>query len=239
MLTAKTQSELGADDDLVLVHAAKQGHLAAFEQLVERYTTMIFRVSVHIMNSPEDAEEIVRDACLKDFQHLHNFEERGRFSTWLTRIAVNEALIRLRRSRRVPSVSMDDHTDESRPLVERIADWRPDPGQLYGKAQFKEILQQALVSLPDTFRVVFVLRDVEGLSSAETAEMLQLSIPTIKTRLFRARLELRQRLSPYFERKGSAIQSSLRRKRILGILNEAGKLLDRQTMWMGVAARAR
>src|SRR3984957_12038823 len=129
MLTAKTQSELGADDDLVLVHAAKQGHLAAFEQLVERYTTMIFRVSVHIMNSPEDAEEIVQDAFLKAFQHLHNFEERARFSTWLTRIAVDEALIRLRRSRRVPTVSMADHN--SGPLVERIADWRRNPEPLY------------------------------------------------------------------------------------------------------------
>jgi RNA polymerase sigma-70 factor (ECF subfamily) len=95
----KRQQQIDTSDDVALVHAAKQGEMGAFEQLVERHTAMIFRVAMHIMNSREDAEDIVQDAFLKAFQHLQRFEERSRFSTWLTRIAVNVALERTRGAR--------------------------------------------------------------------------------------------------------------------------------------------
>jgi RNA polymerase sigma-70 factor (ECF subfamily) len=209
MSIRKTQCELDASDDVALVHAAKQGDMAAFEQLVKRHTALIFRVAMHIMASREDVEDIVQDAFLSAFQHLQRFEERARFSTWVARIAVNTALMKLRSLRRVTTISIDQEAEEGGALADKVADWKPNPEQLYSRAELREILQQALASLPDGYRVVFLLRDVEGLSVADTAEMLGLSIPNVKARLFRARLKLRERLSPYFERSRNATESSV------------------------------
>jgi RNA polymerase sigma-70 factor, ECF subfamily len=214
MSVRKIQSELDAAEDIALVHAAKQGDVDAFEQLVDRHTPMIFRVTMNIMNSREDAEDIVQDAFLKAFQHLQRFEERSRFSTWLTRIAVNAALMKLRSLRRVTPVSLDQEGDEGGTLAEKVADWKPNPEQLYSQSELREILQRALASLPHAYRVVFLLRDVEELSVADTAEMLALTVPNVKARLFRARLKLREYLGRYFERTGRATAPALPFKRI-------------------------
>ncbi|MGD0796887.1 MAG: sigma-70 family RNA polymerase sigma factor [Acidobacteriaceae bacterium] len=199
--TANTQPRPDAIDDNALVYAAKQGDTAAFEQLVRRHTAVILRVAMHILGSREDAEDVVQDAFLKAFRNLQQFEERARFSTWLTRIAVNEALMKLRGARRARTVSMDEEAEAGISLGDRIADWAPNPEQLYSRAQLKGILQEAFASLPDHQRTVFLLRDVEGLSIAETAELLGLSVPCVKTRLLHARLKLRQRLSECFARR--------------------------------------
>ena len=214
MSVTTTQPELDASDDLALVHAAKQGDMAAFEQLVKRHTAMAFRVAMHIMNSREDAEDIVQDAFLKAFLNLQHFEERSRFSTWLTRIAVNAALMKLRSSRRATTVSIDQEADEGGTLADKVADWKPNPEQLYSRTELRAILQRALASLPHSYRVVFLLRDVEGVSVADTAEMLGLSVPNVKARLFRARLKLREHLSRYFERGRNAPGTSLPLKQI-------------------------
>jgi RNA polymerase sigma-70 factor, ECF subfamily len=203
------QHELETSDDVVLVHSAKTGNMAALEELIKRHTTMIFRVAMHITNSREDAEDVVQDAFLKAFQHLHHFEERARFSTWLKKIAVNEALSKVRNSRRWRMVSVDEETEGALPLAASIADWRPNPEQDYGRTELREILQQALASLQHSYRVVFLLRDVEGLSIAETAELLGLCVPNVKARLFRARLKLRKFLSRYFEERNTANETSL------------------------------
>jgi RNA polymerase sigma-70 factor, ECF subfamily len=208
------QRELDSSDDVALVHAAKLGDMAALELLLKRHTTLIFRVAMHILGLPEDAEDVVQESFLKAFQHLQHFEERARFSTWLTRIAVNEALTKLRSSRRVTTVSIHEETDESTTMADKVADWRPNPEQLYNRAELREILRQALASLPHSYRVVFLLRDVEGLSILETAEMLGLCVANVKARLFRARLKLRKFLSRYFE-KG---ESNSRMQHILGEL---------------------
>jgi RNA polymerase sigma-70 factor (ECF subfamily) len=194
-----TKRELGTSD-VALVYSAKQGDMTAFEELIERHTAMIFRIAMNITGSREDAEDVVQDTFLKAFQHLRHFEERARFSTWLTRIAVNEALTKLRRSRRSQTISIDEEADESMSLGDRIADWRPNPEQSYNGAQLRALLQESLASLPDHYRVVFLLRDVEGLSIADTAGMLGLSVPNVKSRLLNARLKLRQGLSRHFER---------------------------------------
>lgn len=141
----------------------------------------------------------MQDAFLKAFLHLQDFEERSRFSTWVTRIAVNEALTRLRHSRRSPTISVDDRTDESMSLGYRIADWKPNPEQHYNTYQLRKLLQEALFSLPDRQKLVFLLRDVEGLCIADTAELLGLSVPNVKTRLMRARLKLRRSLRQHIE----------------------------------------
>jgi len=215
------EHEFDTSEDVALVHTAKDGNVAALEQLIKRHTAMIFRVAMHITNSREDAEDVVQDAFLKAFQHLQHFEERARFSTWLTKIAVNEALRRLRDSRRAPMVSMDEETEETKPFSDRIADWRPNPEQLYSRTELREILQQALASLQHSYRVVFLLRDVEGFSIAETAELLGLCVPNVKARLFRARLKLRKFLSRYFEHGETTTDPTLPLEHIISELRAA------------------
>jgi RNA polymerase sigma-70 factor, ECF subfamily len=210
----KTRRELGTSEDVALVCSAKQGDMAAFDELTKRYSPMIFRIAMRIAGSREDAEDIVQDAFLKAFLHLQGFEERSRFSTWVTMIAVNEALTRLRRSRKTLTVSIDDRTDENISLEDKIADWRPNPEQHYNTFQLRKLLDKALFSLPDRQKVVFLLRDVEGLRITDTAEMLGLSVPNVKTRLLRAHLKLRRSLKPHIEHGSSGVRPVLTPRKI-------------------------
>jgi RNA polymerase sigma-70 factor (ECF subfamily) len=203
MTTRETQPELGRRDDVSLVRSAKQGEMAAFEELVARHTDMILRIATHITNSREDAEDAVQEAFLNAYLHLQHFEERSRFSTWLTRIAINEALGKLRRSRRAPQLSIDEEIGECGPPADGVSDWISNPEEMYGRTQLRRILQEAVASLPDAYRVVFLMRDVEGLSTADASEALGLTVPSVKARLLRARLKLRKGLSPHFERGGA------------------------------------
>jgi len=188
-----------AVDELTLVRAAKAGDISAYEQLVRRYDRNVFRIAQHITHNREDAEDVVQDAFLKAYENLAKFQEQSKFYTWLVRIAVNEALMRLRRRRPERTVSLDEDVRTEEDTVPReVADWSPNPEQLYSQAEMREILQRTIQGLPPGFRTVFVLRDVEGLSTEETAEALDLSIPAVKSRLLRARLQLRERLNKYF-----------------------------------------
>src|SRR3954470_2235862 len=189
-----------ASDELALVRAAKGGNIDAFEQLVKRYDRNVFRIAQHITQNHEDAEDVVQEAFLKSFQNLNNFQEQSKFYTWLVRIAVNEALMKLRRRRTGKLVSLDEGVQTEEDSVPReVADWSPNPEQLYTQAELRDILQKTIQGLPPSFRTVFVLRDVEGLSTEETAEALELSVPAVKSRLLRARLQLRERLNKYFK----------------------------------------
>jgi len=190
--------------DVALVERARNGDVSAFEQLVRQYDRQIFRVAQHITQNREDAEDITQDAFLKAYQKLDQFQGNSKFSTWLVRIAVNEALMKLRRRRPERTVSLDEDVKTEEDSVPReIADWSPNPEQLYKQAELKDILTRTIQGLPPSFRTVFVLRDVEGLSTEETAEALGLSIPAVKSRLLRARLQLRERLSRYFKKRES------------------------------------
>src|ERR671923_2947956 len=190
-------------DEMALVRAAKGGDMGAFEQLVKRYDRNIFRIAQHITQNREDAEDVVQDAFLKSFQNLEQFQEQSKFYTWLVRIAVNEALMKLRRRRTAKTVSLDEDVQTEDDSVPRdVADWAPNPEQLYDQGELKDILQRTIQGLPASFRTVFVLRDVEGLSTEETAEALGLSVPAVKSRLLRARLQLRDKLTRFFKRKG-------------------------------------
>ena len=191
-------------DDLVLVRAAKAGDMSAFEQLVKRYDRNIFRIAQHITQNREDAEDVVQDAFLKSYQNLNRFQEQSKFYTWLVRIAVNESLMKLRKRRTAKTVSLDEDVKTEEDSVPReVADWAPNPEQLYNQSELQEILGKTIQGLPSSFRTVFVLRDVEGLSTEETAEALDLSVPAVKSRLLRARLQLRDRLNRYFKKNGS------------------------------------
>ncbi len=189
-------------DELKLVRAAKAGDIGAFEQLVHRYDRNVFRIAQHITQNREDAEDVVQDAFLKSYENLKNFQEQSKFYTWLVRIAVNEALMRLRRRRPERMVSLDEEvkTDEDS-MPREVADWSPNPEQQYTQAELRDILTKTIQGLPSSFRTVFVLRDVEGLSTEETASALDLSIPAVKSRLLRARLQLRERLNKYFKKR--------------------------------------
>jgi RNA polymerase sigma-70 factor (ECF subfamily) len=185
-----------------LVQAAKKGDLEAFSELVRRYDRNVFRIAQHITHNEEDAQDVVQDAFLKAYQNLDQFQGNSKFYTWLVRIAVNEALMKLRRRRPERTVSLDEEVKtEEDSLPREVADWSPNPEQQYNQAELREILSKTIQGLPPGFRTVFVLRDVEGLSTEETAEALDLSIPAVKSRLLRARLQLRERLSRYFQRR--------------------------------------
>ncbi len=189
-------------DELRLVRAAKAGDIGAFEQLVHRYDRNVFRIAQHITQNREDAEDVVQDAFLKAYENLKNFQEQSKFYTWLVRIAVNEALMRLRRRRPERMVSLDEEVKTEEDTMPReVADWSPNPEQLYTQSELRDILTKTIQGLPSSFRTVFVLRDVEGLSTEETADALDLSIPAVKSRLLRARLQLRERLNKYFKKR--------------------------------------
>jgi RNA polymerase sigma-70 factor (ECF subfamily) len=188
-------------DEAVLVTEAKAGSYPAFEELVNRYEKKIYRLGLNITGSPEDAEDVLQETFLKAFQHLPDFREDSRFYTWLVRIGVNEGLMKLRRRRADKTVPIGDQMDEEGGVMPReFTDWKPNPEQILVRTEMKSILDAAAQSLPPTFRTVFFLRDVEGLSTAETAELLDLTESAVKARLFRARLQLREDLSKIFKR---------------------------------------
>ena len=202
MATIQKRAEEGVTDEMALVLAAKSGDLEAFSQLVNRYDRNIFRIAQHITHNEEDAQDVVQDAFLKAYQNLEQFQGHSKFYTWLVRIAVNEALMKLRKRRTDRTVSLDEDVEtEEGSMPREVADWSPNPEQLYGQSELGDILKKTVQGLPPGFRTVFVLRDVEGLSTEETAEMLGLSVPAVKSRLLRARLQLRERLARYFKSK--------------------------------------
>ncbi len=193
-------SQVVKDDEPVLVAAAKGGDVSAFETLVGRYDRKIFRLTQNITQNREDAEDAMQEAFLKAYEHLQAFEGNSRFYTWLVRIAVNQALMKLRK-RRPNVVSLDEEVDTGEDMVPReVEDWGPSPADRYAQTELSEILSKAIGELDPSFRIVFQLRDIEELSTEETAEALGLSVPAVKSRLLRARLKLRQKLNQNFRR---------------------------------------
>src|SRR6185437_15074418 len=170
--------------DLELVERAKAGDTAAFEQLVRQYDRQIYRTALHITQNREDAEDITQDVFFKAFQKLEQFQGNSKFSTWLVRIAVNESLMRLRKRKTSKTVSMDQDVQTDEGSIPRdFADWAPNPEQNYNRAELADILRRTIQGLPPGFRTVFALRDIDGLSTEETAAALGLSVPAVKSRL--------------------------------------------------------
>ena len=191
-------SQVVKDDEGALVAAAKGGDITAFETLVGRYERKIFRLAQNITQNKEDAEDVMQEAFLKSYQHLGEFQGNSRFYTWLVRIAVNQALMKLRK-RRPNQVSLDEEVDTGEDTMPReVEDWGPSPEERYKQSELGGILTSTIAELEPPFRIVFQLRDIEELSTEETAEALGLSIPAVKSRLLRARLKLRQKLYRYF-----------------------------------------
>ena len=197
---ASLPSQVVKEDEPVLVAAAQAGDISAFETLVSRYERKIFRLAQNITQNREDAEDVMQEAFLKAYEHLSGFQGNSRFYTWLVRIAVNQALMKLRK-RRPNQVSIDEEVNTGEDLIPReIEDWGPSPEDRYKQTEMSDILSSSIADLDPPFRIVFQLRDIEELSTEETAEALGLSVPAVKSRLLRARLKLRQKLDKYFRR---------------------------------------
>ena len=190
------------DNEDVLVAEARAGNGESFTTLINQYDRHIYRLALNITGNQEDAEDVLQDSFLKAYSNLNRFQGDSRFYTWLVRIAVNEALMKLRKRRGASWVSLDEpvETDDPGLMPREVEDWADNPEQGYAKAELQDILNHAIEKLEPQFRSVFVLRDVEGFSTEETATMMGLSVPAVKSRLLRARLKLRELLNKYFKR---------------------------------------
>jgi RNA polymerase sigma-70 factor (ECF subfamily) len=187
------------DQTTYSIEALRDGDRAEFAHIVEQYSPMIYRLGLKMLNNPQDAEDILQETFIKAYKHIHNFDGRSSVSTWLYRIATNEALMSLRK-KHLDTVSYDTptnyETEPQEPL--QIVDWCCLPEDEYLTAEGRLRLDEAAERLPESLRIVFVLRDIEGLSTRETAEVLEISEMAVKTRLSRARLRLREDLSKYY-----------------------------------------
>lgn len=195
-VTARKHDDLDAASDEALVALARQFNEAGVRALVQRYNRRLYRVARAVVRDDAEAEDIVQEAQMRAFEHLHSFRGESSYSTWITRIALNAALGRVRRRR--PTVGLE--SVETRPDVEaRVIIFPgsviPNPEQAMARLQVRELLEEAVEDLPEPFRVVFILRDVEDLSIEETAGHLGLKPATVKTRLHRARKLMREGLA--------------------------------------------
>ncbi|RPJ27649.1 MAG: sigma-70 family RNA polymerase sigma factor [Chloroflexi bacterium] len=183
----------------ISLEALVAGDRAEFARLVDAYSSPIYRLGLRMLGNPQDAEDVLQNTFLNVLTHIAAFEGRSSLATWLYRIAANEALMLLRKKK--PEVNLDDfEADENDEdlLPTQFVDWSALPEDQLLSGEGKKFLDQAIETLPESLRLVFLLRDVEGLSIKETAEALNLTETNVKTRLLRARLFLREQLSVYY-----------------------------------------
>lgn len=193
-----------ADPDLPLVTASRHGDASAFEELVKKYDRKLYRIAQSITQNNEDAEEAVQTAFLKAYHNLNRFQGHAKFSTWLSRIVMNESFMKLRKQRSNREQPFDTDkgfgSDENGQNLFNLTDWAANPESLYCANELRQILENCLHKLQPRLRVVFFLRDVEGHTISETSAILSLTATAVKTRLSRARLQLREELTRYFKK---------------------------------------
>jgi len=208
-LTPQTENAgLGGLSDDALVARAKQKDFEAFEALVERYQDKVYRLAFRFMRNETEAKEIVQETLLSVWRKLDGFKGDSQFSSWLYRVTANAALMRLRTQRRHPEVSTEEldpsFMDRGGPAYGQVTspgeNWARRPDDELQSEELRTQLQQAIDELPEIYRTVFLIRDVDGFSTEETAEALDISVPTVKTRLHRARIALREAIAKYFDK---------------------------------------
>ena len=185
----------------ISVEALRAGDREEFSRLVDAYSGPIYRLALKMLGIPTDAEDVLQNTFVKALQHIKDFEGRSSVSTWLYRIASNEALMLLRKQRpEIPLIDLapEDEDDTSDYFPKEFTDWRYLPENEFLSSESKAALDRAVRHLPETQRIVFILRDIQGLSIRETSEALNLNEAAVKTRLLRARLHLREELSTYY-----------------------------------------
>ncbi|MFO7639353.1 MAG: sigma-70 family RNA polymerase sigma factor [bacterium] len=183
------------DDELV--RRAQAGRTDAFEELVRRHERKVYNIAYRMLSNPEDASEALQDTFLRAYRFLNKFEFKSQFFTWLYRIATNVSLTRLRRRKSPVVMSLDQPIGDSGDMIFEIPDDQFSPDLLYKRRELQRRLQQAVDGLPEDYRTVVVLRDLEGLSNEEVSKVLNLSVAAVKSRLHRGRMALREKLGSY------------------------------------------
>jgi len=200
------EQEPGQIPDVELVRRAQQGDGSAFAELVGRHQRQLYRLALRMTGSEADAQEVLQEAFLNAYQKLPNFRGEAQFSSWLYRIAANSALMRLRRKRRAPDSLTDQPLELQGPKFSAEgyldppprSDWSQRADEKMMDRELGKAIDQAVAGLPDDYRTVFLLKDVDGLSNEEIADALELTVPAVKSRLHRARLALREKLGEFF-----------------------------------------
>ncbi len=190
------------DEELVIL--AQRGDNSAFADLIERHHNSCSKLAMSILRDKADAEDEVQNACWKAFEHIEQFQRDAKFSTWLTRIVVNQCLMRLRQERRAKFVYMDDPLPNDETLTLQLPDRSETPEEGLGKREVVAVLKKEINRIPPLLRNAFVLRDVDRLPIEEVAKQLGISVAAAKSRLLRARQELRERMSKHYGDRGAA-----------------------------------
>ncbi len=186
--------------DVALVDSFKAGDISAFEEIVSRYEAKVMNLSLRFTRNQEDAEEVLQDVFTTVYRKIDGFRGQSAFSSWLYRIVVNAAFMKLRNKKQNQAISMEDLAPAVKQYcIERDDAAWPHSHNVAVTRELQEVLQKAIDRLPDQYRAVFVLRDVDGLSNQETGQILDLSIPAVKSRLHRSRIMLRKKLQRYYE----------------------------------------
>lgn len=192
-----------------LLEGLRAGDPLAYRRLVEENSANIYNLALKLLGDEHEAEDVLQETFLSAFQAIGRFEGRSQLSTWLYRIAYNASLMRLRKREKMTTFSLDQPFVEEETgdgAIHHIADWSTVPDDQLLTAEAREEMDRAIAELPDTLRVAFVLRDIQGLSGTEAAEVLGISVQAVKNRLHRARLRLRDRLSVYFVERAQGLQ---------------------------------
>jgi RNA polymerase sigma-70 factor (ECF subfamily) len=195
-MEASFGTSVGKDSDGALVAAARNGESQAFEELVFRHKKKVLAAAQRITNNREDAEDVAQESFHKAFLHLNNFQEKSRFSTWLTRIAMNEAFLLLRRKRGVFEVLPESPEDGAKSSSEAFVDHNPNPEESCWRRERTQLLTAAINRLGPKVRSTILLRDIEERSIEETAQILGTSISAVKARVFQGRRKLRRTVNP-------------------------------------------
>lgn len=200
-IAARGAAVEASEREAELIARVKEGDAEAFYELVRPYERAVFLAALSLVKNEPDAEEVTQEAVLKAFKNLSRFRHEAKFSTWLIQISINEAKMKLRKDRRHLYESMEDgqQNDEGDYIPKDFADWREIPSEALEQKELRKALTRALDSLPEKYRTVLILRDVQHLSITETAQVLGLSEANVKTRLCRARLQMRDALAPGFD----------------------------------------
>jgi len=193
-----------------LIRAGQRGDQQAVDTLFRRYQRPLFQTALRVLGNAEDAEDALQDGMISAFRNLRRFEGRSQFSTWLTRIVINAALMRRRSAKARPAVSLDETPREDElPATERFSDNRPNPEQVFAGTELREIIGANLDELSPLLRTAFVLREVQGYSTGEAAKKLGVTENTLKARLWRARHQLAERLGQRLRRMKNDMTSGM------------------------------
>jgi RNA polymerase sigma-70 factor, ECF subfamily len=185
-------------NDFDLVKQLKAGHPAGMETLIQRYANKALSLASRLTRNPQDAEEVLQDVFVTVFRKIHAFEGKSSFSSWLYRITVNAALMKLRKRRQDHSVLMEDALPDFKNSIQLRGSVHSEGESYAQRNELSMVLEQAIRMLPDDYRPVFVLRDIDGLTSREVGKILELTTPAVKSRLHRSRLMIRKRLLPFY-----------------------------------------